>query len=300
MRTHRPVMLVTFLSAVAVAMLAAPGCKEDKTPGSSGGPDPTGSDFLSRYVKAVCDRTFACCDAAARAARGLDASSADACASNLKAIFVAFNGGGEEVNGTFVPEKAEACLAEIDASPCAGIEFFGALLGVDEKSTPSCPDAWDGSAPEGEACGTNWDCVRDRCLRNIDSSGQSSSACKARAVAGEPCTSPFDCEEALRCDQPSSPDPGTCAPRLAMGGSCKGSSDCEAELRCADDGTCQTREQAGGPCTSDDDCASGTTCKGAMCAPLGAAGAPCFTDSDCASSACIDATDTCADVCKGN
>lgn len=292
MRTHRPVMLVTLFSAAVVAMSAMPGCEDGKTPGSSGGPDPAGNDFIARYVKALCDRTFACCDAATRAAHGLDASSADACASNLETLFIAFSG-GSEVNGTFVPEKAEACLAEVSAAPCTELQILGALLGVNDGFTPSCPDAWDGAVPEGEACGTNWDCARDRCLRNIDSSGQMTSACKARAVVGEPCASPFDCEEALRCDA------GTCAPRLAVGGSCKGMSDCQEELRCADDGTCQAREQAGGPCASDEDCAAGTMCNASMCAPLGGAGAPCSTDSDCASSACIDATSTCADVCKG-
>ncbi|MDI1434413.1 hypothetical protein [Polyangium sorediatum] len=292
MRVHRHVMLVTLFSAVAVVMSAASGCEDDKTPASSGGPEPTDSDFISRYVKALCDRTFACCDAAARAARGLDAGSAEACASDLHAIFIAIGGGGE-VKGIFVPEKAEACLAEVGAAPCAELEILGALLGVDEKFTPSCIDAWDGSVPEGEACGTNWDCARDRCVRNVDSSGQSTSACKAKGAAGEPCSATFDCEEALRCDT------GTCAPRLAVGGSCKGSVDCQKELRCAQDDTCQAREQAGGPCASDEDCAAGTTCKGSMCAPLGTVGAPCSSDSDCASSACVDATSTCADVCKG-
>ncbi|WP_437672162.1 hypothetical protein [Sorangium sp. So ce131] len=297
MRTHRPVLLATLLSAVAVAMSAVPGCGDDETQASSGDPEPTSSDFPSRYAKVLCDRTFACCDAAARASRGLDASSADACASKLEAILVAVSGG--EVKGTFVPEKAEACLAEVDAAPCAELEIVGVFLGVDPKVTPSCLDAWDGSVPEGGTCDTDWDCVRDRCVRTTDASGQTTSACTAWAAAGEPCTSPFDCDEALRCDQPSSPDAGTCAPRLAAGGSCKGSRDCEEELRCGPDGTCQAREQAGDPCVSDEDCAAGTTCDGGACAPLGAAGAPCSYDSDCASFACVDATGTCADVCKG-
>ncbi|WP_437303788.1 hypothetical protein [Sorangium sp. So ce388] len=299
MRTHRPVLLATLLSAFAVAMSAVPGCGDDETRASSGGLSPTGTDFLSRYAKALCDRTFACCDAATRAAHGLDASSADACASDFETIFVAFSGGGE-VKGTFVPEKAEACLAEVDAAPCAELQILGVLLGVDDKFTPSCLDAWDGSAPEGGTCGTDWDCAQDRCLHTIDASGQRTSACKARAAAGQPCSSRFDCDEALRCDQPSPPDAGTCAPRLAAGGSCKGSLDCEEELRCGEDGACQAREQAGGPCASDEDCAARATCDGVTCAPLGAAGAPCFSDSDCASSACVDATGTCADVCKGS
>ncbi|WP_438004520.1 hypothetical protein WME89_37915 [Sorangium sp. So ce321] len=299
MRTHRPVLLATLLSAFAVAMSAVPGCGDDETRASSGGLEPTGTDFLSRYAKALCDRTFACCDAATRAAHGLDASSADACASDFEAIFVAFSGGGE-VKGTFVPEKAEACLAEVNAAPCAELQILGVLLGVNEKFTPSCLDAWDGSAPEGGACGTDWDCAGDRCVHTTDASGQRTSACKATALAGQPCSSRFDCDEALRCDQPSPPDAGTCAPRLAVSGSCKGSLDCQEELRCGQDGTCQAREQAGGPCASDDDCAAGTTCDGATCAPLGAAGAPCSSDSDCASSACVDATGTCADICKGS
>ncbi|WP_437827817.1 hypothetical protein [Sorangium sp. So ce1153] len=299
MRTHRPVLLATLLSAVTVAMSAVPGCGDDDTRASSGRLEPTGTDFLSRYAKALCDRTFACCDAATRAAHGLDASSADACASDFEAIFVAFSGGGE-VNGTFVPEKAEACLAEVDAAPCAELQILGVLLGVDDEFTPSCLDAWDGSAPEGGTCGTDWDCAQDRCLHTTDASGQRTSACKARAAAGQPCSSRFDCDEALRCDQPSPPDAGTCAPRLAAGESCKGSLDCEEDLRCGQDGTCQAREQAGGPCGSDEDCAAGATCDGATCAPLGAAGAPCFSDSDCASSACVDETGTCAEVCKGS
>ncbi|UQA59854.1 hypothetical protein [Polyangium aurulentum] len=297
MRTHRSVLLATLLSAVA--MFAVPGCEDDEKPASSGGSEPAGSDFLSRYTKALCNRTFACCDAATRAAHGLDASSADACASDLEAIFVAINGGGD-VKGTFVPEKGEACLAEVAAAPCAEIEILGVVLGVNGEFTPSCPDAWDGSVPEGETCGTNWDCARDRCLRTTDANGQMTSACTARAAVGEPCSSPFDCEAALRCDQPAAPDAGTCAPRLAVGGSCKGSSDCQEELRCAQDDTCQPREQAGGPCASDGDCVAGMACNGATCAPLGAGGAPCSFDGDCASSACVDATSTCADVCKGS
>ncbi|WP_437570944.1 hypothetical protein [Sorangium sp. So ce542] len=299
MRTHRPVLLATLLSAVAVAMSAVPGCGDDETRASSGGPEPTGSGFFSRYAKALCDRTFACCDAATRAAHDLDASSADACASDLEAILVAFTGGGE-VNGTFVPEKAEACLAEVDAAPCAELQILGVLLGVNDGFTPSCLDAWDGSAPEGGTCATDWDCARDRCVRSTDASGQTTSACKARAAAGEPCSSAFYCDEALRCDQPSPPDDGTCAPRLAVGASCKGSLDCQEELRCGEDGTCQAREPAGGPCASDEDCAAGTRCDGATCAPLGAGGAPCSADSDCASSACAAATGTCADVCQGS
>ncbi|KYG08015.1 hypothetical protein BE21_26120 [Sorangium cellulosum] len=299
MRTHRPVLLATLLSAVAVAMSAVPGCGDDETRASSGGPEPTGSDFLSRYAKALCDRTFTCCDAATRAANDLDASSADACASDLEAILVAVTGGGE-VNGTFVPEKAEACLAEVDAAPCAELQILGVLLGVNDGFTPSCLAAWDGAVPEGGTCATDWDCARDRCLYTGDATGQRTSACKARAAAGEPCSSTFDCDEALRCDQPSPPDEGTCAPRLAVGGSCKGSLDCQEELRCGEDGTCQAREPAGGPCASDQDCAAGTACDGATCAPLGAAGAPCSADSDCASSACAAATGTCADVCKGS
>ncbi|WP_437969865.1 hypothetical protein WMF04_11465 [Sorangium sp. So ce260] len=298
MRMHRPVSLAALLSAVVVAISAVTGCGDDEAQASSGGPDPTGSDFLSRYAKALCDRTFTCCDAATRAGRGLDASSADGCASELEAILVAVSGGGA-VNGTFVPEKAEACLAEVDAAPCAELQIVGVLLGVNEKSAPSCLDAWDGSAPEGGTCSTDWDCARDRCVRTSDASGQTVSACTARAAAGEACSSTFDCDEALRCDKPSQPDAGTCAPRLTVGGSCRGSLDCQEELRCGEDGTCQAREQAGGPCASDEDCAAGTTCDGAACAPLGAAGAPCSSDSDCASSACVDATGTCADVCKG-
>ncbi|WP_437284647.1 hypothetical protein [Sorangium sp. So ce406] len=298
MRTHRPVLLATLLSAVAVAMSAVPGCKDDEPPASSGGQEPTDSDFLARYAKALCDRTFACCDAATRAAHGLDASSADACASELEAILVVVTDGGE-VKGTFVPEKAAACLAEVDEAPCAELQIVGVLLGVNGEFTPSCLDVWDGSVPEGGTCGSDWDCARDRCVRTTDASGQTTSACKARALAGEPCSSAFDCDEALRCDQPSPPDAGTCAPRLAAGESCKGTLECQAELRCGDDGTCQAREQAGGPCASDQDCAAGATCDGATCAPLGAAGAPCSYDSDCASSACVDATGTCADVCKG-
>ncbi|XXX75545.1 hypothetical protein WMF30_48635 [Sorangium sp. So ce134] len=299
MRTHRPVLLVTLLSAVAVAMSAVPGCGDDETPASSGGPGPTGDDFISRYAKALCNRTFACCDAATRAAHDLDASSADACASDLEAILLAVSGGGE-VKGTFVPEKAEACLAEVDAAPCAQLQILGVLLGVNDGFTPSCLAAWDGSVPEGGTCGTDWDCVRDRCVYTTDASGQRTSACKARSVAGEACSSTFDCDEGLRCDQPSPPDAGTCVQRLAVGGSCEGSLDCEEELRCGQDGTCQAREQAGGPCASDNDCATGTACDGAMCAALGAAGAPCSADSDCASFACADATGTCADVCKGS
>ncbi|WP_437660007.1 hypothetical protein [Sorangium sp. So ce1182] len=299
MRTHRPVLLATLLSAFAVATSAVPGCGDDETRASSGGLEPTGTDFLSRYAKALCDRTFACCDAATRAAHGLDSSSADACASDFEAIFVAFSGGGE-VKGTFVPEKAEACLAEVNAAPCAELQILGVLLGVNDKFTPSCLDAWDGSAPEGGTCGTDWDCAGDRCVHTTDASGQRTSACKAIAAAGQPCSSRFDCDEALRCDQPSPPDAGTCAPRLAVSGPCKGSLDCQEELRCGQDGTCQAREQAGGPCASDEDCATGTTCDGATCAPLGAAGAPCSSDSDCASSACVDATGTCADICKGS
>ncbi|WP_437317518.1 hypothetical protein [Sorangium sp. So ce385] len=297
MRTHRPVLLATLLSAVAVAMSAVPGCGDDETRASSGGPGPTAGDFFSRYAKALCDRTFACCDAATRAAHDLDASSADACASDLEAILVAVTGG--EVNGTFVPEKAEACLAEVDAAPCAELQILGVLLGVNDGFTPSCLAAWDGSVPEGGTCATDWDCARDRCLYTGDASGQRTSACKAKAAAGEPCSSTFDCDEALRCDQPSPPDEGTCAPRLAVGGSCEGSLDCQEELHC-EDGTCQARQQAGGPCASDGDCAAGTACDGATCAPLGAAGAPCSADSDCASFACADATGTCADVCKGS
>ncbi|WP_437685642.1 hypothetical protein [Sorangium sp. So ce176] len=299
MRTHRPVLLATFLSAVAVAMFAVPGCGDDEPPASSGGPEPTGSDFIPMYAKALCDRTFTCCDAATRAAHGLDASSADACASSLEAILVAVTGGGE-VNGTFVPAKAAACLAEVDAAPCAELQIVGVLLGVDAEFAPSCLGAWDGSVPEGGTCGSDWDCGRDRCVRTIDASGQTTSACKARATAGEPCASAFDCDEALRCDQPSPPDAGTCAPRLAAGDACEGSLACQEGLRCGEDGACQAREQAGGPCASDLDCAAGTTCDGATCAPLGAAGAPCSSDSDCASSACADATGTCADVCKGS
>ncbi|AUX45211.1 hypothetical protein SOCE26_066920 [Sorangium cellulosum] len=299
MRTHRPVLLATLLSAVAVAMSAVPGCGDDETRASSGGPDRTGSDFLSSYAKALCERTFACCDAATRAAHDLDASSADTCASELEAILVAVSGGGE-VKGTFVPEKAEACLAEVDAAPCAELQILGVLLGVNDGFTPSCLDAFDGSVPEGETCGTDWDCVRDRCLYTGDASGQRTSACTARAAAGERCSSAFDCDEALRCDQPSPSNAGTCAPRLAVGGSCEGSLDCQEELRCGQEGTCQARQQAGGPCASDGDCAAGTTCDGATCAPLGAAGAPCSSDSDCASFACGDATGTCADVCKGS
>ncbi|MDI3285889.1 hypothetical protein [Polyangium sp. 15x6] len=298
MRTHRPVILVALLSAAAVVMSAMPGCKGDETPPGGEGPDPTGGDFFSRYAKALCDRTFACCDAATRAAHGLDASSADTCASEFAAIFVAING-GNEVKGTFVSEKAEACLAEVGAAPCAEIEILGVVLGVDDKHTPSCLDAFDGAVPEGEACNTDWDCARDRCLRTIDANGQMSTACTALGADGAPCSASFDCEDALRCDKTASPDAGTCAPRLAVGGSCKGNSDCLAELRCAQDDTCQTREQAGGPCASDEDCAAGMMCQGAMCAPLGAGGAPCSTDSDCASSACVDATGTCADVCMG-
>ncbi|WP_437730551.1 hypothetical protein [Sorangium sp. So ce1335] len=298
MRTHRPVLLAALLSAVAVAMSAVPGCGDDGAGASSGGPEPTGSDFLTRYAKALCDRTFACCDAATRAAHGLDASSADACASTFEALLAGIGAG--EVKGTFVPEKAEACLAEVGAAPCAELQILGVLLGVDDEYTPSCLDAWDGSVPEGGTCNTDWDCARDRCVHTVDASGQRTSACTARAAAGEPCSSAFDCDEALRCDQPSPPSAGTCAPRLGVGGACKGSSDCQEELRCGEDDTCQTREQAGGPCTSDEDCAAGTTCDGAACAPLGAAGAPCTSSWDCASSACVDATGTCADVCKGS
>ncbi|WP_437801333.1 hypothetical protein [Sorangium sp. So ce693] len=293
MRTQRPVLFATLLSAVPVAMSAVPGCGDDEARARAG------SDFLSSYAKALCDRTFACCDAATRAAHDLDASSADACASELEEILVAVSDGGE-VKGTFVPEKAEACLAEVDAAPCAEIQIVSVLLGVNAKFTPSCPGAWDGSVPEGGTCGNNWDCARDRCLHTVDASGQSTSACRARAVAGEPCSSRFDCDDGLRCDQPSAPDAGTCAPRLAMGESCKGSLDCQDELRCGEDRTCQAREQAGGACASDEDCAAGAACDGATCTPLGAAGAPCSADSDCASFACADATGTCADVCKGN
>jgi hypothetical protein len=169
----------------------------------------------------------------------------------------------------------------------------GVLVGVDDDFTPSCNEAWVGSMTEGESCGTNWDCAKDRCVYN----GQSMSACDALGAVGEPCESPFDCEGALRCEKPSPSGAGACAPRVALGGSCEGSSDCEEELRCAQEGTCQPREQAGGPCASDGDCVAGMECNGSLCEPLGAAGAPCDADSDCASFACVKPAGTCADVC---
>ena len=296
MHTHRPVWLVTLLAALAVAVSAAPGCGDDGTSASGGGLDP-GSDFFSRYAKAVCGRTFACCDAAVRAAHGLDVSSVDACASQLETILKSVSGGGA-VQGTFVPGEGEACLAEVDAAPCAEIQIVGFLIGVNDEFTPSCNEAWVGSVPEGGSCSTNWDCARDRCVGTVEQE-QTTWACKARGALGEPCGSTLECEDALRCDQPSPSSAGTCAPRIALGGSCAGSHDCAKELRCAQEGTCQPREQQGGPCMSDLDCAAGMTCDSSACAPLGAAGAPCSHDSDCASFACVDATGTCADVCKG-
>jgi hypothetical protein len=296
MHAHRPVSLVTLLAAAfAVAMLA--GCGDDGASASSGGPDTTGSDFFQTYAKALCGRTFACCDAAVRAAHDLNVSSADACASQLEMILNSVSGG--KVNGTFAPADGQACLAEVDVAPCDQIQILGVLIGVDEEVTPSCKEAWVGSVPEGGTCSTNWDCAEDRCLITVEQGGESTSACKALSALGGPCEWSFDCEDGLRCDQPSPPNAGTCATRVALGGSCKGSSDCEEELRCGQDGACQPREKEGGPCMTDSDCVAGMACD-STCAPLGAAGAPCDSDSDCASFACADATGTCADVCKGS
>jgi hypothetical protein len=313
MRTHRSDWLVTLLAAVAVTVSAATGCKDDPAstssgapgstssgaPGStsSGAPGPAGNDFFARYAKAVCERTFTCCDAAVRAAHNLDVSSVDECAAQLEKILVAATNGGA-VHGTFVPAKGEACIDEISTAPCSEIQILGDLVGVQAKAVLSCNDAWDGAAAEGETCGINWDCVKDHCVYSSKPGGPSTSACKAPAAVGEPCESLFDCEDGLRCDQPSPPSAGTCATRSALGGSCKGDLDCQKELRCGKDGACEARVQEGGPCLSNSDCTPGMRCAASTCAPVGAAGAPCNADSDCASSTCVDATSTCADVCK--
>jgi hypothetical protein len=297
MRTHRPDWLVTRLAAVVVTISAVPGCKDDPASTSSGGPGPAGSDFFARYAKAVCERTFTCCDAAVRAAHDLDVSSVDECAAQLEGILKAVTSGGA-VQGTYVPAKGDACIAEVGTASCSAIQILGGLLGVQADAALSCNDAWDGAVPEGESCGINWDCAEDHCVYTAEPGGPSTSACKAPAVVGEPCESLFDCEDGLRCDQPSSSSAGTCATRMALGGSCEGDLDCQKELRCGQGGACEAREQEGGPCMSDSDCAPGMRCEGSTCAALGAAGAPCDVDSDCASSACVKATSTCADVCK--
>ena len=298
MRTYRTASLVTLAATVALVMAAVAGCSDDSSSSSSGGSDTPGSDFFSRYAKAICKRTFACCDAATRAAHDLDVSTEAECSSQLQQVLKAF-GGGEKIQATYVPQKGDACIAEVEAVACERIEILGPLLGVDEELVPSCNDAWDGSVAEGETCGTNWDCVRDHCVHHIDPNGEQTSACEAEGAVGEPCESSFDCEDALRCDQPSPPTAGKCAPRLAMGVDCTSSSDCEPALHCADVGTCQPREMQGGSCSFDDDCVEGMACEGSVCQPLGGAGAACDSDSDCVSFACVKPAGTCADVCHG-
>ena len=159
---------------------------------------------------------------------------------------------------TFEKAQAAACTAAITALPCSS------LVSMLDFPMPgsACESAIAGAGVKDVACHRNTQCVSRYC----DSSTRYScegSTCQPRIAAGNACTSRYECETGLTCNNASQ----KCEVYGTLNQSCTQDSDCAPAYRCLDL-SCQQPKKTGDACNLSSDCVAGDVCMNTICKAL--------------------------------
>lgn len=139
----------------------------------------------------------------------------------------------------------DACAAKLRASDCHAREY----------DFVECH--FNGPRATGTNCFYDGQCVSGRCVKNDPNDALSCGVCTERLVAGESCTSSFDCTDGLLCKS-------KCQKPLDVGASCTlGGINCAPGLGCIS-GVCTARGTIGASC-SNGSCAGSLTCANGKC-----------------------------------
>jgi hypothetical protein len=219
---------------------------------NSSSPDPYASvdEFCTAYAKAVCQ-------VVSSTSCGLSASAADTCQSyqsnscNQNAVQATASGTRQYKSGNVQP-CIDALNGAYGNNPSA--VSLQQLTDINTK----CEQVFQGSAGNGAACTSNYDCT------------QSGEICATAPGVGSVCATPTQKNDGDFCADPGDQCPSTdyCAPMSGtskcvaaptQGQPCSASTPCNRSNHCFG-GTCQTLAAQGAPCSTTADCVSGQMC----------------------------------------
>ncbi len=255
--------LVVGLVVGALGMVAT-ACSSSSSPSAPPNPYPDVEHFCAAVAQAECQVLPNCETASSALTMQCQTYRQSECENG--SIIVQFPGSGSALTRTYTSSKVTACLTALNnafAPSSAGVnlvsydQLFGAGALID-----TCEGVFVGTAANGAACNTNYDCTTagDSCAPVL---GQTQGQCATPTskMLGDACADPGDeCASGTYC-APSASSLPKCVAAENVGQSCTATTagECGATGQCSG-GVCAALSELNGACGSNTDCAAGLFC----------------------------------------